>query len=112
MCFVTSVELPNLNAYRVMGEILVRGREEKAVLRASNSNRLNQILFAATLSAVHACSLSLPLSLSLSLCANTVYASGVSMQSKMSIGSKGDVAQFFGHQKVPLAIVTLATYCT
>ena len=36
--------------------------------------------------------------------------SGVLLQSKIFIGSKGDIAQFASHQKVPLAIAALTTY--
>ena len=37
------------------------------------------------------------------------YVSGVSLQSKIFIGNKGDIAQFSAHLQVPLAIDALAS---
>ena len=101
-----------------MGKILNAGSGGKGSAEGQSFQPIQANFVVSTLPTLsmypRACfSLSLSLSPSPpSLCLHVydyLYESGVSQQSTILIGNKGDIVQFAAHQKVPLAIVAMAT---
>ena len=83
----------------VMGESVVLGWEEKAVLKVSHYAQSNEFHHRDSIDSDRPFA---SIFLCLGVCARMCeYVSGVSLQFKIFIGNKGAIAQFSAHQKVP-----------